>query len=143
MTGHRWLLFALGSAFFAALTTLAGKLGVETLPSNVAVLLRTVVILLMTAAIVIARSEWPAREQFTRTALLWIAVSAVATGLSWLCFYRALALAPASKVGPVDKLSVVMVVALAALLLGEAVTWRMAAGAVLITLGVIAIAWRD
>lgn len=142
MAEQRWILFAIGSAVFAAMTAITGKLGVETIPSNVAVLLRTAVILLMTAAIVAVRREWPPGDRFSWNGAGWLFVSAIATGLSWLCYYRALSLAPASRVAPIDKMSVVLVLLFAAVLLGEAMTWRTILGSVLITVGVILVAWN-
>ena len=135
-----WQLFALGSAGFAALTAILGKLGVGEVNPNLATLIRTVVILGVSAALVTARGEWESPGKLSRYGLLMLTLSGVATGLSWLCYYRALAMAPASLVAPVDKLSVVLVMALAVVLLGEPLTWRLAVGGALIAAGVLVVA---
>ncbi len=137
---YSWLPYALGSALFAALTAILGKVGVAEVNSNFATVVRTAVILLVTAAIVTARAEWEPWAKLTGRGVLFLVLSGLATGASWLCYYRALQLGPASRVAPVDKLSVVLVVALAALVLGETVSWQAAAGAVLIAAGVVLVA---
>lgn len=136
-----WQLFALGSAFFAGLTAIFGKLGVAGLNSNLATLIRTVVILLMTLAIVAWRHEWQAPKTIDARSVTFLVLSALATGLSWLFYYRALQMAPASWVAPVDKLSVVFAIVLGVLILGEAVTLKLVLGSVLIVAGVILLAW--
>jgi bacterial/archaeal transporter family protein len=132
-----WQFFAFGSAFFAALTAIFGKVGVGEINSNLAVLIRTAVILAMTFAVVFVRKEFEPLGNLSRTGLLMLVLSAAATGLSWLCYYRALQLAPASYVAPVDKLSVALVVVLAATFLGEALTLKTIVGAALVTLGAV------
>jgi bacterial/archaeal transporter family protein len=135
-----WQLFALGSAAFAALTAVLGKVGVSEVNSNLATVIRTAVILLVSAGIVTARGEWEPLGKLSRFGVLMLVLSGVATGLSWLCYYRALQMAPASWVAPVDKLSVVLVIVLAALFLGEPLTWRLAAGGGLVLAGVLVLA---
>ena len=135
-----WQLFALGSAFFAAVTAILGKLGVSEVNSNLATLIRTVVILVVTAGIVSARSEWEPLGRLSRFGVLMLVFSGVATGLSWLCYYRALQMAPASKVAPVDKLSVALVIVLAVVFLGEPLTWKVALGGLLVVAGVLVLA---
>lgn len=135
-----WLLFALGSAFFAGLTAILGKLGVAGLNSNLATLIRTVVIFLVTAGIVSLRSEWSMPKELAARPVLFLILSGVATGLSWLCYYRALQLAPASLVAPIDKLSVVFAIALGVAVLGEPLTWQLAVGGLLIVAGALVIA---
>ncbi|HEY3789146.1 MAG TPA: EamA family transporter, partial [Urbifossiella sp.] len=126
---HRgWQLFAFGSAFFAALTALLGKLGVAEINSNLATLIRTMVILGVAAMIVTARSEWEPLGRLSRHGMVMLVLSGIATGLSWLCYYRALAMAPASKVAPIDKLSVALVIVFAIVFLGEPLTWKVAIG---------------
>src|ERR1700754_2403279 len=93
-----WLMFALGSALFAGLTAILGKVGVAGLNSNFATLLRTVVILMFTAVLVTARGEWALPSGTTTRAWTFLVLSALATGASWLCYYRALQLADASRV---------------------------------------------
>jgi transporter family protein len=101
-----WLPYALGSAFFATLTALFGKFGVAGMNSNMATLIRTTVILAVTASIVLSRSEWQPNSTVPRSNWTWLVLSGMATGLSWLCYYRALQLGPISMVAPVNKLSV-------------------------------------
>ena len=135
-----WQYFALGSAFFAALTAIFGKIGVSEIPSNLATLIRTIVIFFVALALVAWRSEWPKAGAISSHGLLFLVLSGVATGLSWLCYYHALALAPASKVAPVDKMSVIFTLILAFLFLGETPTVRIVIGGVLITVGAVVIA---
>jgi transporter family protein len=132
-----WRLFALGSAFFAALTALFAKLGVTEINSNLATLYRTLIILALSALIVSARHEWQVPGAVSAKGVMYLTMSGVATGLSWLCYFRAVQMAPVSRVAPIDKLSVVLVVIFAALLLGERLTWKVGTGAALITVGVI------
>jgi bacterial/archaeal transporter family protein len=132
-----WRVFALGSAFFAALTAIFGKVGVSEINSDLATFYRTLIILGVSALLVSARQEWQAPAALSSRGLLFLVLSGVATGLSWLCYFRALQMAPASRVAPIDKLSVVLVVLFAALLLGERLTWKVGLGSVLITGGVI------
>ena len=135
-----WKFFALGSAFFAGLTAILGKLGVAGLNSNLATLIRTVVILIFTALIVSARREWVWPKAAELRPVTFLILSGVATGLSWLCYYRALQMAPASLVAPLDKLSVVFAIAFAALFLREPLTWQHWVGGALIVAGAIVIA---
>jgi len=135
-----WLLFALGSAFFAALTALFGKLGVAGINSNLATFIRTVVILLVTAGILSLRSEWARPAGLSWQSWLFLVLSGIATGLSWLCYYRALQLGPISKVAPIDKLSVAFVIVLGLLVLGERPSWPTLLGGALILAGALVIA---
>lgn len=135
-----WLLFALGSAFFAALTALFGKIGVAGINSNLATFIRTIVILLVTAGILSLRNEWTRPANLSSYAWLFLVLSGIATGLSWLCYYRALQLGPVSKVAPIDKLSVAMVIVLGFLVLGEKPTLPVLVGGGLILAGAIVIA---
>jgi transporter family protein len=135
-----WKAFAVGSAFFAALTAIFGKIGVSSMSSDLATFLRTIVILLVSACIVSLRGEWQRPGDISALGAAALGLSGVATGLSWLCYYRALQLAPASRVAPIDKLSVVFVVILAALFLQERLSWKVALGTALITVGALIIA---
>jgi bacterial/archaeal transporter family protein len=103
--------------------------------SDLATCVRTIVILLMSAAVITVRGEWVRPQSLSSTAAGAILLSGAATGLSWLCYYRALQLAPASKVAPVDKLSVVLVVVFATLFLHEELTWKVGIGAAFVSLG--------
>ena len=135
-----WLLFALGSALFAALTALFGKLGVVGINSNLATFVRTVVILLVTAGIVSLRQEWVRPTGLPFHSWLFLVLSGIAPGLSWLCYYRALQLGPISKVAPVDKLSVALVIVLGLVFLGERPSLPLLIGGALIVAGAMVIA---
>lgn len=137
-----WKLFALGSAFFAGLTAIFGKLGVEGLNSNLATFIRTVVILMITIAIVSFQGEWrmPDRTLEFRP-VMFLVLSGIATGFSWLLYYRALQMAPASLVAPVDKLSVAFAIVLGVLFLGEPVTSKLIIGGILIVTGAMVLIW--
>ena len=132
-----WLLFALGSAFFAALTAIFGKLGVAGINSNLATFIRTVVILAVTAGVLSLRQEWTKPSGLPLSSWLFLVLSGIATGLSWLCYYRALQLGPVSRVAPIDKLSVVFAILLGVLFVGESLTWPIAIGGGLIVAGSI------
>jgi transporter family protein len=135
-----WQWFAVGSAFFAGLTAILGKLGVAEINSNLATFIRTVVILAVSALIITGRGEWEPLSKLSPRGLVMLVLSGIATGLSWLCYYRALQMAPASLVAPIDKLSVVFVIVAACLLLGEPLTFRLVSGGVLIVAGVLLLA---
>jgi bacterial/archaeal transporter family protein len=130
-----WVLFALGSAFFAGLTAYFGKIGVVGIHSNLATFIRTIVILVVTAAILTLRDEWRPATAIATNTWTFLVLSGIATGLSWLCYYRALQLGPVSKVAPIDKLSVVFAIALGVLFLNERLTWPVAIGGALIVAG--------
>jgi transporter family protein len=134
-----WQWYAFGSAFFAALTALFGKIGVANINSNYATFIRTIVILGVTAAIISARDEWQRPQQVAASTWLFLVLSGIATGLSWLCYYRALQLGPVSKVAPVDKLSVALAIMLGILFVGETLTWPVALGGALIVAGSVVI----
>ncbi len=135
-----WVYFALGSAFFAGLTAILGKIGVTGINSNLATLIRTVFILIFTACIVFSTKAWQSPTKLPSKTILFLALSAFATAASWLCYYRALQLGPASKVAPVDKLGVVFAIILAVVFLKEQLEWKTMAGAILVIAGAIVIA---
>lgn len=135
-----WRLFALGSACFAALTAIFGKIGVSEINSDLATFLRTLVILLVTALLICARHEWQRPDNLSTKGVVFLVLSGIATGLSWLCYYRALQTGPASRVAPIDKLSVIFVVLFALCFLGERLTWKVGLGGVLITAGAVLMA---
>lgn len=137
---HDWRLFAVGSAVFAALTAIFGKIGVTAINSNFATFLRTFLILLLTAAVVTLRKEWQPLGSLNTKASFFLGLSALATGASWLCYYRALQLGPVSKVAPVDKLSVALAILMAVIFLGESLDWKTAVGGALIVAGAIVLA---
>ena len=137
-----WLGWALASAVFAALTAVFGKLGVTGVPSDYATLLRTMVILVFAAAIVAATGQWRPPGELPGRTLLFLVLSGLATGASWLCYYRALQLGQAAQVAPVDKLSVVLVAVFGTLFLAERLSPANWLGVVLITGGVVLVSWR-
>ncbi len=130
-----WQLWALGSAIFAAITAITAKIGVSEVDSNLATAIRTVVIGLFAWTIVWRVGALSEIGNIGSRTWIFLGISGLATGASWLCYFRALQLGPASRVAPIDKLSVVFVIVLAALFLGEALTWRAALGGGLIALG--------
>jgi bacterial/archaeal transporter family protein len=132
-----WRVFTLGSAVFAALTAIFGKIGVAEINSNLATVYRTIVILAVSALLVSVRHEWQSPSTVSYKGMAFLILSGVATGLSWLCYFRALQLAPASRVAPIDKFSVVLVVLFAVLFLSERLTWKVGIGSTLIAAGVI------
>ncbi len=132
-----WIIFAVGSAFFAGLTAIFGKLGVEGMNSNLATFIRTIVIFFVTAGIITARNEWQLPQHIAAKPFAFLILSGVATGLSWLLYYRALQLAPASWVAPIDKLSVVIAIVLGVVILGEPLSMKLILGASLIIAGVL------
>jgi len=132
-----WLAYAFVSAGAAALTAILAKIGVEGVPSNLATAIRTVVITGFAWAIVTATGEHHALANISRRSLWFLVLSAVATGVSWLAYFRALQLAPASRVSPIDKLSLPLTIVLAAVFLGESVGWRLGLGVTLMTIGAI------
>ncbi len=135
-----WLFWSLLSALFAGLTAILAKIGVTGVNSHLATAVRTTVVLVFAWGVAVTTGPLSAVADLSRRTWLFLALSGIATGLSWLCYFRALQLGPASKVAPIDKLSVVFVLALAALFLGEALTWKTAAGAALITAGAVLLA---
>lgn len=135
-----WLVWALLSALFAALTAILVKVGVEGVEPNFATAVRTSIVFVFVWLIAFLFSESTASFHIpSKRALLFLVLSGIATGLSWLCYFRALQLGPASRVAPVDKLSVVLVIAFASLFLGERLTWGKGVGGLLIAAGAIAV----
>jgi transporter family protein len=136
-----WQFFAFGSAFFAGLTALLGKIGVQGVDSDLATLIRTIVILGLTTIMVSLRSGWSKTDGLSLHSVSFLILSGIATGLSWLCYYRALQLGPASRVAPVDKLGVAFAIVLAVVFLGERLTWQTATGGALVVAGSFIIAF--
>lgn len=135
-----WWAFALASAFFAGLTAILGKVGVAGVASNLATVIRTCVVLVFAAALVTLRREWLPASAISNRTWIFLVLSGLATGASWLCYYHALQLAPASKVAPLDKLSVVIAMVLAIVFLREPASPQLLLGGVLIAAGSIVIA---
>jgi bacterial/archaeal transporter family protein len=132
-----WIGWALLSAAFAAATALLAKVGVARVDSNLATAVRTSVVVVFAWSIALALGKHGELRQLDRRTALFLVLSGLATGLSWLCYFRALQLGPASRVAPLDKLSVPLVMVFAWLLLGEKLTWGAVAGGMLITAGAI------
>src|SRR3990167_833450 len=134
-----WLFYAFMSAVFAAATAILAKIGVKDVNSNLATAIRTVVILLFAWGIVFAQGVHKQLGGISRFSLIFLILSGIATGLSWLFYFRALQIGEASKVVPIDKLSLVLTIILAAIILKEKVTVYTVIGAVLMTAGAITI----
>ncbi len=135
-----WLLFALLSAVFAALTSILAKLGIEGVDSTLATAVRTVVVVGMAWAMVFLTGAQGGLAHIGRKSWLFLILSGLATGASWLCYYRALQIGEASKVVPVDKFSVVITLVLAAVFLHEGLTLKSLIGCALIAAGTVLIA---
>ncbi len=136
-----WMIWAFLSAIFAGATAILAKIGVAAVNSNLATAIRTSFVLVFAWAIAAATTRPFHITGIPNRTWLFLALSGIATGLSWLCYFRALQLGPASRVAPIDKLSVVFVLAFAALFLGEPLTLRTVLGGVLIAAGALVLAW--
>ena len=135
-----WFLWALLSAFFAGLTAVLAKVGVQQIDSNLATAIRTVIILIFAWAVALVTKNQPFSGISKRT-WIFLILSGIATSLSWLCYFRALQLGEASQVAPEDKLSVVVAIVLAAIFLHERMTWHHWVGGVLIFTGAVVLAY--
>ncbi|NLR60596.1 EamA family transporter [Chitinophaga polysaccharea] len=132
-----WWIYALLSAGFAALTAIFAKVGVANISSDLATAIRTVIILIMAWAIVLARGEYRGMQAISRHSLIFLVLSGLATGCSWIFYFKAIQLGKVSQVAPVDKLSVALTIILSAVFLQEAITWKTAIGALLIISGTL------
>jgi bacterial/archaeal transporter family protein len=132
-----WIVWALLAAVFAAATALLAKVGVAHVDSNLATAIRTTVVLVFAWGIAIALGKHGEIRDLDRRTVMFLTLSGLATGLSWICYFRALQLGPASRVAPLDKLSVPLVMVFAWLLLGEKLTVPVVVGGVRITVGAI------
>ncbi len=137
-----WQLWAVASACFAALTAIFGKVGVEAIDSNYATLIRTALILAMISVIAVATGTIQPLSSISARTWIFLALSAAATGASWLCYYRALKLGPASGVAPIDKLSVVLVAVFSVACLGERLDAKNWLGIAMIAGGAVLVAMR-
>ncbi len=135
-----WLFWALLSAVFAAATAILAKIGVSGVDANYATAIRTTVVVAFTWLIFLVFRQPDSHHVASGRTWLFLTLSGLATGLSWLCYFRALQLGPASRVAPIDKLSVALVIVFAILFLGEKLTWGKAAGGLLIVMGAIFVA---
>ncbi len=138
--GQSWQTWALASAFFAGLTAILAKLGVRDMDSHLATAVRTVVILLMAGSIVAWQGSYKVLPNLDARSIQFLVLSGLATGASWLCYFYALKLGPASRVAPLDKLSVAFAVILAAVFLGEALTLKVVLGVGLMVAGALLVA---
>ena len=137
-----WPLWALLSAGFAALTAILAKVGVAGVNSDYATFIRTVVILIFLSALLAFTGQFQALSTLSRRSLLFLVLSGLATGLSWLCYFRALKLGPVSQVAPIDKLSLLLVAVLGVLFLGEKLQPRNWLGVLLMAVGALLLALR-
>ena len=134
---YMWFLFAILSALFAALTSILAKIGIEGVNSNLATAIRTVVVVVMSWGMVFLTNTQSGITQISKKSWIFLILSGLATGASWLCYYRALQIGEASKVVPVDKLSVVITLLLAFIFLHEQFTVKTLTGCVLIGAGTL------
>ena len=132
-----WVVFALLSAVFAALTSIFAKIGIESVNSNLATAIRTVIVLVMAWLIVFATGKHQQIVDISTKSWVFLVLSGLATGLSWLCYFYALQIGEASKVVPVDKFSVVITMVMAFFILGEVITMKTIIGGLLITAGTL------
>lgn len=132
-----WLGYALMSAAAAAFTAILAKIGVEGVPATLATAIRTLVVAAFAWAMVVGLGQQRAIGEVSRRTLLFLVLSGLATGVSWLAYFRALQMAPASWVAPIDKLSLPFTILLAALWLREPVTWQVTAGVSLMVIGAL------
>lgn len=132
-----WFVFAILSSIFAALTSILAKVGIENVDSNLATAIRTMVVVVMAWAMVFITNAQSGITQIEKKSWVFIILSGIATGASWLCYYKALQIGEVSKVVPIDKLSVVITLVLAFVFLHEKFTPKSAIGAVLITAGTL------
>lgn len=132
---NMWIIFALLSAVFAALTSILAKIGIENVNSNLATAIRTIVVLIMAWGMVFITGTQKGIADISTKGWIFLILSGIATGLSWLCYYKALQMGEASKVVPIDKFSVVISMVLAFVVLKEAVTMKTVLGGIFITIG--------
>ncbi|MGN1123410.1 MAG: EamA family transporter [Eubacterium sp.] len=132
-----WIVFAVLSAVFAALTSILAKVGIEDVPSNLATAIRTVVVVLLSWGMVFITKQQGSITSINRKSWIFLILSGLATGLSWLCYYRAIQIGDVSKVVPIDKMSVVITLVLAFIFLHEQFTVKSFFGVILITAGTL------
>ena len=137
-----WWVYALLSAFFAALTTIFAKIGIKDVNSDLATAIRTIVILIIAWGIVIGRGQLGGLATLSRQTMIFLVLSGIATGLSWLFYFRALQIGDASLVAPIDKSSLALILVLSVIFLGEPLTWKSALAAILVTAGTLVSIWK-
>ena len=142
LASSNWFLWALLSAVFAALTAILAKIGLEGVDSDLATLVRTVIILVVLAGFVYFTGKWTNPFQLSQRTLLFLTLSGLATGASWVCYFRALKIGDASKVAPVDKLSLLLVAVFAVIFLKERPSIREWTGILMVGAGVLVLAFK-
>lgn len=137
-----WWAYALIAALAASATAILAKVGVKDVPSNLATAIRTVVILLFAWGIVLATREHHVIRELNRRSVVFLVLSGLATGISWLAYFKALQMAPASRVAPIDKVSLAFTIILAGVLLGEQISWKVGLGTALMIAGALLTIWK-
>ena len=137
-----WWAYALIAAGAASATAILAKVGVKDVPSNLATAIRTVVILVFAWGVVFAAREHHVIRELNRRSVLFLLLSGVATGISWLAYFKALQMAPASRVAPIDKVSLAFTIVLAGVLLGEQISWKVGLGTALMIAGALLTMWK-
>ncbi len=137
-----WLVYTLLSALFAALTAIFAKIGVANVNSNLATGIRTIVVLIMIWSIIMARDEAKGINTLSKQNIVFLVISGVATGLSWIFYFKALQIGNVSQVAAIDKLSLALTIIIAVLFLGEPLTLKTFLGASLIIIGTLVLAWK-
>ncbi|SDI32201.1 EamA family transporter [Chryseobacterium jejuense] len=138
-----WWIYAILSAFFASLTAIFAKIGITGVNSNLATAIRSVIILLVAWGIVLARSEYKGIPALSRHNLIYLVVSGLTTGLSWIFYFKALQAGKVTQVAPVDKLSIALTIILSVIFLGESLTLKTAIGALLIIIGTVVLIFEQ
>lgn len=136
-TGKGWFLYAVLSAVFASLTSILGKIGISGIDSNLGTAIRTIVVLIMAWLVVLIKGKQREVKEVTRHELLFIILSGIATGASWLCYYRALQTGPASVIVPIDKLSILVSIAFSYVVFKEKMTKKSLSGLILVVAGTL------
>ncbi|MBF8456861.1 EamA family transporter [Kaistella sp. G5-32] len=137
-----WWIYALLSALFAAATAIFAKIGVENVNSNLATAIRTVVVLVMIWLIVFFRQEYKGIGELSQRNWIFLGISGLATGFSWIFYFKALQMGEVSKVAGIDKLSLALTIIFAVIFLGETLTWKTAVGGSLIIAGTLFLIWK-
>lgn len=135
--GNKWLIYAVGSAVFASLTSILGKIGIQDVNSNLGTAIRTIVVLIMAWVVVFVTGKQNTIKQIEKKSWLFLILSGIATGASWLCYYRALQTGPASIVVPIDKLSILITIAFSYVVFHEKLTLKSGSGLALIVAGTL------
>jgi len=130
-----WAVYAIGSAVFAALTSILAKIGIEGVNSNLATAIRTIVVLALAWGMVFITGAQSGIAVISKRSMLFLVLSGIATGLSWLCYFKAIQIGEVAKVVPIDKFSIVLTIILAFAVLGEPITSKAIIGGILITIG--------